>query len=516
MRCLLALPLLLAVIVPASADTPTETGSKRLQAVAPFLEEDTVAVAHLDLGRLDLDALFGLVSGKFSVKELSQGRREIEKFVSALKRAGIHDVYAVVGAHGFQRTRHIEGFFLVLPLPADADADKVKEALPPPLLAAAEKIGKALVVSDPKTLARLRDLTPARYPELAKGFAALGNGAAQVVVIMPKTFRRALSEALPTLPPFVGGGSSKVVTEGFSWAAAGVTLKPKLTIKAILQAKDADSAKALARMYERALQALATALAKEPAMKKAIPDLAAFKEIFTPTVKGNRVQVTLGEKEITSALVPMVVKVRAAAARTQSVNNLKQLTLAIINYADTYRGNMPAHAIYSKDGKPLLSWRVAILPFIEQVQLYKKFHLDEPWDSPHNKKLIARMPPVFRHPESKAAPGKTVYVVPVGKDTTFPPGPKGIRFPADIPDGTSNTLLIVEVDDADAVIWTKPADLRYDPQNPLKGLRGKKTGSFNAAYADGSVHAIPRTISLPTLRALFTRNGGEVLGQDAP
>jgi hypothetical protein len=91
-------------------------------------------------------------------------------------------------------------------------------------------------------------------------------------------------------------------------------------------------------------------------------------------------------------LLPAVQKVREAASRSQSQNNLKQLAISMHNYNDVYGGKLPAHAIYSKDGRtPLLSWRVAILPYMEQDHLYKQFHLDEPWDSEHNKKLIPLM-----------------------------------------------------------------------------------------------------------------------------
>jgi prepilin-type processing-associated H-X9-DG protein len=510
MRRLIALPLLLLVLAPARADTGQQAGSKRLKDIAPFLGADTLAVFHWDLGKLDVDALFQPYAGIVPAKELAKGREEVEKILKKAKGVGVRDVYAVIRLTDLLQARHGPDFFLVVPLPEGADADQVKDALPPDLRREAEKIGKALIVGEPQVRQRLRGLTPVAHPELAKGFAAAGNSAVQVIFLLPKALRCSLNEALPTLPPVLGGGPSTIITEGFSWAAVGVTLKPKMAVKAIIQAKDADAAKALARLYDAAFQAAITA--KEPGFQAIQSQLAALKEVLTPNAKGSRLTLTLNHKEIVAILVPAVQKVREAADRAQSLNNLKELALALINYADSHRTVLPAHAIYSKDGKPLLSWRVAILPFVEQQRLYQQFHLDEPWDSPHNKKLIERMPAVFRHPESKAGPGKTVYVVPVGKDTIFPPRPKGIRFPADIPDGTSNTILIVEVDDADAVIWTKPADLRYDPKNPFKGLRGKKTGSFNAAFADGSVRAIRRTIGLPTLRALFTRNGGEVIG----
>jgi prepilin-type N-terminal cleavage/methylation domain-containing protein len=209
-------------------------------------------------------------------------------------------------------------------------------------------------------------------------------------------------------------------------------------------------------------------------------------------------------------LLPAMQKVREAAARAQTENNLKQLAIAMHAYHDVNK-TFPAHASYDKRGRPLLSWRVHILPFIEQKALYNEFHLDEPWDSPHNKKVIARMPAVYRSPTSRAAPGKTTYVVVVGKDTMFPPGPKGVRV-GEVTDGLSLTIMIVEADDAHAVPWTKPEDLPFDPQHPFRGLGGKAAGYLLAAMGDGSVRLISRKISANDVRGLFTRNGGEVIG----
>jgi hypothetical protein len=207
-----------------------------------------------------------------------------------------------------------------------------------------------------------------------------------------------------------------------------------------------------------------------------------------------------------------VQKTRTAASRSQTANNFKQIALAMHNYHDTY-GRLPARAsAYDKNGKPMLSWRVLILPFVEQQDLYKEFHLDEPWDSEHNKKLLAKMPKLYAspHDENTLKDHTTYYQVFAGKGCMFE-GKQGIRF-ADVTDGLSNTILAAEA--AKAVPWTKPDDLPYDPEKPLPKLGMPGAKGFQAAMGDGSVHFISEKITEKTLRNAITRNDGNPLGPD--
>ena len=209
-------------------------------------------------------------------------------------------------------------------------------------------------------------------------------------------------------------------------------------------------------------------------------------------------------------LLPAVQQAREAARRSQAKNNLKQIGLAMHNYHDTHRVFPPAANVDKKD-KKLLSWRVHVLPFVEQAALYQKFHLDEPWDSEHNKQFIKQVPPVFVSPnhEDLAKEGKTVFLVPTGEGTIFE-GNEGRKI-QEITDGTSNTIMAVEAHRDAAVIWTKPDELVIDFKNPLKGLKGARLGGFHALFADGSVRFISDNINIETLKALFTRAGGEAV-----
>lgn len=210
-------------------------------------------------------------------------------------------------------------------------------------------------------------------------------------------------------------------------------------------------------------------------------------------------------------LLPAVQKVPEAAGRMQDANNLKQIGLAMHSYNDA-TGKLPAAATCDPNGKPLLSWRVAILPYIEQGGLYNQFKMDEPWDGPNNSKLIPLMPKTYAIPNDTTTPaGLTHYRVFVGNGAAFD-WCKGANIPNDFSDGTSNTILVVEA--ATAVPWTKPDELDYDPNGPLPALDNQFSGGSQAALADGEVRMISSSISQQTLRAAITRNGGETLGPD--
>lgn len=200
-------------------------------------------------------------------------------------------------------------------------------------------------------------------------------------------------------------------------------------------------------------------------------------------------------------------------ARARTIDNLKRMGLAMHNFAFANQGRFPAAAI-RKDGKPFLSWRVALLPFLDiyrGARLYRKFRLDEPWDSPHNKALLEEMPPEYEAVARKdRAPYSTYYQGFVGPGALFG-GEEGTRI-ADVSDGLSWTLMIVEA--AKPVPWTKPEDLPYDKEKPLPKLGGQFEDGFYVAFADGSARFLSRKVAPGTLRALITHGDGEVITFD--
>ena len=214
-------------------------------------------------------------------------------------------------------------------------------------------------------------------------------------------------------------------------------------------------------------------------------------------------------QQLNAIMLPAVQASREAARRAQCTNNLKQIALAMHNY-HAANNAFPRPAITDKQGKPLLSWRVAILPYIEQGPLYEKFKLDEPWDSPHNQALLKYIPNTYLCPSrARAESFTTTYQVLKGPGALFEDG-KGVPI-NEITDGTSNTLMVVEA--KQEVPWTKPDDLSFGPaaDASLLGVGSSHSGGFNAALADGSVRFIGNTINPIVFRTLVTRGGGEVV-----
>jgi hypothetical protein len=503
-----------------------------LGAVAPFVNADTVALVRVDLNKVDLAATVKAISAAVPEKVQGGDLEDVQTKGEAIRKAlienGVSEAFVVCDALDLRRPD--DSFFIVLPVARGKDPKDVIAALekiagsPPP--EALPVVHGAILLGPPGKLEVIKErhrfsspaIKSAPRPDLDKAMAASKGSTVQIAAALPAEMRRVLAESLDKLPKEIGGGSGQDLADGLQWLSIGIDAPPKLSVTLTLQAKDAKSAQQVHSTLATAVNMFANneeATADFPPLKTLLP-------MLLPEAKGDKLVLALTEengkaKKIMDELIkPAVVSARGAAARMTSSNNLKQIMLAMHNYHDTYR-HFPAAYGMKKDGTKLLSWRVYLLPFLEQAPLYEQFHLDEPWDSEHNKKLISKMPKIFASPslpEELAKKGMASYVGPVGEKTIFE-GSEGTSL-SKILDGSSNTIAILEADAEHAVIWTKPDDLKIDWKDLSKGLEfwtSRNSSVFMAAFCDGSVHAISKKVDPATLKRLLQMNDGEPVGE---
>jgi len=215
---------------------------------------------------------------------------------------------------------------------------------------------------------------------------------------------------------------------------------------------------------------------------------------------------------LVALLLPAVQGAREAARRSQCGSQLKQIGLALHNYHETYGAFPPAY-VADETGKPMHSWRVLLLPYLENNQMYEAYDFDKPWNDLSNMAVTSQVPHVFRCPSAPAqGPMNTThYVYITGPGTCFD-GDKAIRI-RDIVDGTSQTILVVESHQT-SFAWNEPRDLDVATLGGSStGPSSAHVGGFQAVLADGSVRFFMNSLAPETFKALTTPRGGEVVGE---
>ncbi len=498
---------LAAATLSQAADTATE----RATIVAPVVENQTVFVGRLDVKNFPFEQMQDqIVSYLKEMIQQPEDQQQIDAAISQLKMvreaflaAGGQEIFVVYSTLDFAKPP----FFVITSSKPDA-MDSLEAFLKgmarggsPHAPEVRRSEGHRLLVGVPAVLDRVQAIKAQPRPDLAAALQAAADKPFQLIVAPGPDQQRVLKETFPQFPPpwqFVTG---ETITNGVQWASLTLDTSPALQANVLIQSANAAAAEQLKQLITQSLQQLA----QLPPIQQAIPDAAQIVKVLQPEVKGDQVNVHLTADTNTLQLVlkpvaEALAAARQAAQRSQSTNNLKQLALAMHNYYDVHKKFPPA-ASHDAAGKPLLSWRVHLLPYLDQQALHNEFKLDEPWDSEHNKKLAAIVVPAFQDPLARLKPGMTTYLVPIGEGTVF--GGKETLTMKEIVDGTSNTLLIVAATPDRAVPWTKPEDLPVTQADPKKGLIDDQHPWFLTAFCDGSVRVIAASIDNGVLWQLF-------------
>lgn len=347
------------------------------------------------------------------------------------------------------------------------------------------------------------------------------------------SFQQELQEAVQR-----GGGfpmqTLAPLVDHVDWAVAGVDLGDKLRLRVTSQCDTEEHAQQIANIMQAMITLSGVAVEQQASVMQAelakLPPeqadqmrpmgekaIALAKEFVTgakPAANGDRVELAFDSVQLdinssaTAArlLMPAVIAARHAARRAQSSNDLRQLSLAMLNYESVY-GSYPPAVLYKEGSPHPYSWRVAILPFLEQQALYNLYRFDEPWDSEANKKIAETVVPVFQSSFDEPGSTNSSYFVLTGPETVFA-GKEGTKL-REITDGTSKTMLIVEA--KRAVPWTKPEDIPYAANKPLPELGGWMPNLFLTAFCDGSVQTMTQDLDDKMLRSMITKAGKEMV-----
>ncbi|MBI1324737.1 DUF1559 domain-containing protein [bacterium] len=501
------IPILFLLALPSQAQPQADPAA----VIAPILGDEIAMVLHFDLSRLNFVETVKRMSGKLAAdKQFDEEIRSIGDEIDTLVRTGAKDLFLLIDPGRMRATPQF-----ALTFETGSDVSALKTLLPKfwsrydsaPL--SMEVKGRLLAGGHSIAFRPDRNVEDSPRAGLSDAFAAAVNSPAKLVLVPSVIQRKALEETIETLPKELGGGPVTTFTQGSKWGVLHLTPGENPGMQFLFQCEDAPTAGKLASLATH-IRSLAVEASKND------PNLSSFVtmlEKLNPQTQGDRTVIDISPELMTDLVVPLIQSVRETRWRNRCVSNLKRIGLAMHNYHQAY-GKFPRQATLSPSGKPLLSWRVQLLPFLDENQLYSEFHLDEPWDSEHNKALITKMPAIFACPKSHhpVSEGKTCYQVPHGKGTILS-GENGGRL-QDFTDGTTRTIMAVETGDESAVIWTKPDDWQVGEDVSFTPLLGHHAGGTNLLFADGSLRFVKDSIPRKILKALTTRDGGEVVGDN--
>ena len=498
--------------VAVAQDARPSPASDDAKSVEPFVGEATFLILKIDPSRIELpdaDALVSLSSeARAAVAEFSEGLSASVKQMRAL--ADNRLVFATVGipesksrlpAFCFRRKTSVE------------NAKNVMAFVTSQLKADAHLRGDYIVATPRGGIPDMASsMSDTNRQAITSAFESVSSYPIQVLILPPDHVVRTVRELAPELPSRLGGGPSSVLTNGIQWAGIGFD-PARLRIEVIIQSANEKAARDLATRLPIMLQSGHDAAPPHPQISAELVRLVIG--WIKPHAEGSQVKILIDGFEKTRAnlalLAGIAQLVEQRSSRHTTVQRFRQILIAMHNYYEVHRTFPPEDKQRDKQGKPRLSWRVHILPFVDESRLYNQFHLDEPWDSQHNKTLIEQMPDVYARSsldptKAKIKPGYTTTLAPVGAKTIFG-GAKATRMPQ-ITDGTSNTVALLEVTPKLAVPWTAPDDYSFDPKNPLAGILINVDGKWLCAFADGSVHQLPGKIPAKTALHLFQMNDG--------
>ena len=480
--------------------------SENTVSIESFIGQDVCLTVEIDLASLELtanQALLEKLTGEKFPPELALGMRD---FVNDLMKAGVEKGYliATAGSIGdmlwqLQRSGTFKKFspLLVLPCTKPDQVQAALEDLTQKLgqtaslqirkLSAANEDGQSFVlIGNSETAKRATQPAKPQRDALRETQIAKNQLTHKLIFSLPAETRRDLIDLWPDKMPatFPVAISPRAMVQDIRWIMASADLPPEpaLQIQIKMVSKEA---------VQRVQNAISTSLALTGPIKQ-------------------HVQMTTADKILTlyiatESLLALATTASAPAAKRQKTKSLKQIGLATHHYQSIH-GHLPPRCFTDPAGKPLQSWRVAILPLIEQQAVYEAFNLKEPWNAASNQKVAATQIPLYSNGKSETT--KTTFRAPVMKGSLWEGDGPPRQF-RNITDGLSNTIAVIDAPDSAATAWANPEPWLISAKDPMSDIFGDRE-TVAALILDGSVVTLKKSeMTNEKLKAMLTFAGGE-------
>ena len=502
--------------------------SSAQQTLHSLFDNNVIAFARFDLQQLDYEQSRKMVAEMFGEttsvhRRLRQNRSAFDAFLKGIQQTGARECYMVVSLNDL----FLPGLAFYLTTPDNEATNQLVSFL--------QSVGLdqypqrqdeqgVLIATSPQVMQRLQARPLPLRDDTTNVLS--GHRAPVSIVFCPSPDqRRVLRELCHELPEPLELFDARMIADGARQISLYLSPGADRPVEWVVSGEDEEVSQSLALATQQFLNEVADGSRDLSVFHSFLNDSMVpvptqlelpFQQMAqVATVQSGPTQFSIRFDRTDGSYQNLCRVLQVAASRVEATANevnrsqsLRQCLLACHNYHDAYK-SLPPRAIRSESGQALLSWRVAILPFIEQYDLYQQFRLNEPWDSEHNRKLITPMPAIFATTDDQMnQEGKTTFVMPGGKGTAGGGEPLTLEK---FTDGTSNTILLMEVSPEQAVIWTQPEDWSLDPDTPLRGIFSPNQQSVRVGVADGSVRWLPRDEVL--IRAMLTIGGKEFVPQ---
>jgi hypothetical protein len=459
-----------------------------------FIEVSTFAVLDIDLHQIDVkqaaDWLLSLGIG-MQDEAASESIAMVRGFIDSLKTAGVDHLYVT----GSTRSILDGGPLVIVPCKNPTVVNGLASVI---VQATSKDHPQSVHVGDQVVLAGAKSAVDrvlagggTQRADLVLPLKDAGRLAHSLVLSLPAESRAELIALWPDrLPPQSPiQFSPRGMVQDIRHVVVSFRLPPEPQVRARIKTRDAAAAARVQGVLNQILE-------RSPQAKDAVEVKVEIADVVLEATPEAFVQIAQA----------VVAPARRNAQQSMTMNSLKQLGLAIHNYNDVHK-HLPPRCLTDRQGKPLLSWRVALLPFIEQQALYNQISLDKPWDSRENKGFADIVIPVLQSGEPS---NKTRFRVPVLAGSLWQGDDPPKQF-KDVIDGTSHTIAVIHAPASAAVEWSNPEPWVLSEDDPMSDVFGDRD-RVEVVFLDGAAKTFARDeLNNDTLKAMLTYAGRETI-----